>query len=252
MTESAFSKIKGHFWRLLIKVKSALEAQHVDVKEVRQFLLTYFEGECTIPNVANLSEVLDSVTTAKLWRYDHYEPLEELAESFLPDDDSARRQMIDYPIQLSAFQGATRIIDFIKLSELEDPEEDDQPFSPKKYNRHYRKLTMELNLGDVSEATLDHMDKLWKALQRKFKLPSLTAVIDKIVQGSVKVTWLVLPHVIKKIKAALSKSVTFFQQHNITRIAVCNCLILYDEKVIVSMIHFSRWYSALQVCCHLE
>ena len=238
MTEAAFSKIKGHFSRLLIKVKSALDAQHVDVKEVRQFLLTYFEGECSIPNVADLSEVLDSITTAKLWRYDHYEPLEELAESFLPDDDSARRQMIEYPIQLSAFQGATRIIDFIKLSELEDPEEDNRPFSPKKYNRHYRKLTMELNLGDVSEVTLDHMDKLWKALQRKFKLPSLTAVIDKIVQGSIKVTWLVLPHVIKKIKAAYSKAVSFFQQHNITRIVMYDWLILYDEKLMVSITPF--------------
>ena len=210
------------------------------MKEVRQFLLTYFEGDCIIPDVTDLHEIFNSVTTSKLWCYNHYGALEQLAESFLPDDDQARMRITEYINQRSAFFATTRIIDFIKLTELEDPEEDDEIFSPKKYNRHYRKLEVTLKLDMSAEVTLDYIDKLWKALKRKFKLPSLTAVIDKIVEGSLKVTWLVLPHAIEKIMSTSSETLSFFQQHGITRIVLYDRLILYDESLMVRMISHAQ------------
>ena len=237
MTEKALSRTKRHFSNLLVKVRSSLEANNSKVKDVRDFLVTYFEGECSIPKVSDLSEILESVTFAKLWRYDHYGPLEELAESFLPDDDPARALMTKYITQLSAFYATTRIIDFIKISEDDDLEEDDQIFSPKKYNRKYRKLTVKLKLQkDVSELTLDFVHELWKALQKEFNLPSLTAVIDKIIEGSLVITWLVLPHVVEKIKSKFSKSLHFLQHHGIVRIELYDGdgLTLYDEEWMVS------------------
>lgn len=235
MTDAALSKIRRHFSHLVIKVRKSLEAHHIDAKDVRHFLLTYFEGSCSIPDIADMSKIFESMTTSKLWRYDHYGPLEELAEEYLPDDDPARIQMTDYLSQLSAFYATTTIIDFLRLSELEDTEEDNQIFSPKKYNRYYRKLEITLKLDKIAEMTLDCMDKLWKALQKKFRLPSLTAVLDNIVEGSLKVTWLVLPNVIEKIKATYSKSISFFQQMNITRVELYGgLLVLYDEKMFVS------------------
>ena len=149
-------------------------------------------------------------------------------------------------MQLSGFQATTRIIDFVKLSELEDPEEDNQIFSPKKYNRHYRKISFKLKLNrDISEMTLDYIDKLWKILMKEFRLPPLTAIIDKIIEGSLTVTWLVLPHVIEKIKATFSKSVDFFEQQNIISIELYDgpsYLTLYDESWMVSMIPFLHCY----------
>ena len=107
MTEKALSRTKRHFSNLLVKVRSSMEANNSKVKNVRDFLVTYFEGECNIPDVGNLSKIFESVTSAKLWRYDHYSPLEELAESFLPDDDPARALMTAYVTQLSAFYATT-------------------------------------------------------------------------------------------------------------------------------------------------
>ena len=237
MTEKALSRTKRHFSNLLVKVRSSMEANNSKVKDVRDFLVTYFEGECNIPDVGNLSKIFESVTSAKLWRYDHYSPLEELAESFLPDDDPARALMTKYITQLSAFYATTRIIDFIKISEDDDLEEDDQPFSPKKYNRKYRKLTVKLKLQkNISELTLDFVHELWKALQKEFYLPSLTAVIDKIIEGSLVITWLVLPHVVEKIKSKLSKSLHFLQHHSIVSIELYGDLelTLYDEEWMVS------------------
>ena len=48
---------------------------------------------------------------------------------------------------------------------------------------------------------LDFVHEMWKALQKEFNLPTLTAVIDIILEGSLNITWLVLPHVVEKIKA---------------------------------------------------
>ena len=252
MTEKALRKTKSRFSNLLLKVRSSMEANKIKVKDVRQFLVTYFEGECNIPEGCNLTKTFDCVTFAKLWRYDHYGPLEELAESFLPDDDPARALMTKYITQLSAFYATTRIIDFIKISEDDDLEEDNQMFSPKKYNRKYRKLTLKLKLQkNISELTLDFVHELWEALRKEFTLPSLTAVIDKIIEGSLTITWLVLPHVVEKIKAKFSKSLQFFQHHGIVSIGLYGGdleLPLYDEKMMVRSISKSLSCSTSPPC----
>ena len=114
--------------------------------------------------------------------------------------------MTEYVSQLSAFYATTSIINFIKISESEDPDEDNQMFSPKRYiqkESSYRQLTIKLKLQKyVSKLTVVH--ELWIALQKEFKLPSLTATIDKILEGGLTITWLVLPHVVKKFKATFS------------------------------------------------
>ena len=229
-------KIKSAFSLLVIKVRSALQASKVDVAEVREFLLTYHEGECSIPDVPDLSKIFESITKAKLWRYDHYSLLENLAESFLPDDHPALAKITEYVGQLSGFYATTKIIDFIKDSDQEDPEDDGRPISPKRYNHRYRKLTAKVEIDP--SVPLDYVEKLWKALMKEFNLPELTAIIDKIEEGSLSITWLVLPHIAEKIRATFYKSITFFQQHNILEITLYYNLILYDEEWMVSMSPF--------------
>ena len=218
-----------------------MQRNKINALDVHQFLVTYFEGECSIPEVPDFTKIFNAMTTTKLWRYDHYGALEELAESFLPEDDSARAQVTEYKSQLTGFYATTSIIDFIKLNELEDREEiPKRIFSPKKYNSHYEKLTVELRLNrDISELTLLYVDKLWKSLMKEFHLPSLTAVMDKIVEGCLSITWLILPNIVEKIRAIYFKSVEFFQQHNIIRIALygdggSDGLVIYYREWMVS------------------
>ena len=242
MAETVLRKIKSRFSLLVIEVRKSMASLKVDSSIVEQFLLNFFEGDCDIPEDAGLSKIFKSVTKARLWRYDHYGPLEELAESFLPENDPARVKVTEYKSQLTGFQATTRIIDFIKLNELEDHEEiPRRVFSPKRYNSHYQKLTVELRLNkDMSELTLEHVNTFWKILATEFHLPPLTAVMDKIVEGSLRITWLILPHIVDKIKVTYFKSVEFFQQHNIISIVLYSDggddggLNLYYEEWMVS------------------
>ena len=235
MAETALRKIKSRFSHLVINVQSSMEDHKVKVKKVRRFILEFCDGNCSIPKEDDLDTIFDHIKEARLWRYDHCGLLEELAEEFLPEDDPTRAQVTEYKSQLTGFYATTRIIDFVKLNELEDREEiPDRLFSPKKYNSHYQKLTLELRLDrDVSELTLEYVDKLWKALAKEFHLPPLTAVMDKIVEGSLTITWLILPHITEKIRAIYFKSVEFFQQHNIIGIKLYDGLNIYYEGTMV-------------------
>ena len=235
MSETALRKTKACFSKLLIEVQSALEARQVEVKKIRQFLFHLFEGECNIPNVSNLDEIFESITFSKLWRFDNYGPLQDLSEKFLPEDDSARMQVTEYVSHLSAFYATTSLFDYMELAEQEEGEEGSNPFSPKKYNRHYKLLTVKLDLDKrMSELTLEFVHQLWKSLREEFDLAPLTAVLDRITQGSLCITWLVLPNVLKKIRATFFKSLQFLQIKGILEIFLYDGLLtLYDASWMV-------------------
>ena len=133
MTQTVLQKIKGQFASLQLEVRSAIEARLVKVSDVHQFLVSFFQSESCIPEAPNLTKLFNIVTEAKLWRYDHYSPLKELAEKFLPDDNPARALVSDYKNQLSGFYTTTRIIDFIDLSELDDDPGDDSEDSAQQF-----------------------------------------------------------------------------------------------------------------------
>ena len=90
MTKTVLQKIKSRFASVQLEVRSAMEARQVKLKDAHQFLVTFFQSECCIRKPSDLTELFNTITEAKLWSYDHYSPLKELAENFLPDDNPAR------------------------------------------------------------------------------------------------------------------------------------------------------------------
>ena len=57
MTEIALRKTRSSFSDLVVKVRSSMETNNIKVKDVRQFLVTYFEGECDIPEGGDLTKL---------------------------------------------------------------------------------------------------------------------------------------------------------------------------------------------------
>jgi hypothetical protein len=242
-----------------------MEARQVKLKDAHQFLVSFFQSECCIRKPSDLTELFNVVTEAKLWRYDHYGPLEELAETFLPDDqDPARKLVSKYKDQLSGFFVTTKIVDFIDLSDFDDSENDSdadseheadtqQSLSPKESKKLFRKLKLKLRIDRTtkfSDMTMSYIDTLWKSLIEKFNLPPLTAIIKKIVGGSLIITWLVPPQVSSVIAASYSKALGFYQQHNIVQVQL-DGRTLYHEEWIVSCAYMVQcWGCALLVCMH--
>ena len=157
--------------------------------------------------------------------------------------------MNKYKDQLSGFYVTTKIVDFINLSELDNPDdnssddsnddsedENQQSLSRKEYKKLYRELKVTLKLDRTikfSSITMNYVETLWNSLIKEFNLPPLTAIIKKIVGGSLIITWLVPPQVSSVIATSYSKALRFYQQHNIVQIQLDGCT-LYDEDWIVS------------------
>ena len=237
MKRIILNKIKSEFASLQVEVRKALEAQLVEMKTVHQFLTSFFQDDCShIPEPSDLINLFNIITEKKLWSYDNYSPLEELVEKLVPDNESVATSVTDYVNEYSGFCATVNIIEFKDILKEEDSEDGQEHFSPKKYTpEHYRKLRVKLKLDKKpTEITLAYVNTLWKALAKKFDIPSLTTLIDKIVEGSIIIHWYILSSYAEKIRAHLNFALRFFQRHNIVEIDI-DYDTLYSEDWMVSL-----------------
>ena len=227
------------FSSLLLKVQIMLEERQIKVVHVLQYLRGLFQGEdCILANESlKFNEIFSALTMQKLWTYQHYSPLEKVIDEFLPNDDAMKTCMRAYKGHLSGYYVMQKVIDYIKDVNLPLAESHGQ-FPLKRYStqRHYQKLKAVLQIEErrISELSLSYVSKLWEKIAEEFDLPLLTAVIDKIVEGSLEITWLVLPFMTEKILlgSRTPKSTKFFRQHNI-KLLIADSLTIYDEKQMV-------------------
>ena len=232
-------RIRAKFASLLLNVRTALETKQVMITDVRQFLINSSQGELDIPPCSEFSVMFMDLTKRKVWTYQHHSPLEMMTENFLCDDHIIQDQIKQYKGDLSGFLVATKLIEYIKLhhlsSEEMEEEEEDVPL-PKFTKKQYRSLKVVLNLRarKISELSLNYVHKLWEKLADEFDLPSLTAVIKRIVDGSLVITWLVPHHMVEKImlRSKTTSSVKFYREHQIILLVVDD-IIMYDEQQMV-------------------
>ena len=235
MISSNEKEIESRFVYLLDSIQSLLETNNVTGENVRQFLVRMFHraGDC-IPRTDKISDIFDSVTINNLWSYDNHDVLEKLVERYLPDQVS---EILEYENHLSGFYATTKLIDYVMTKNLKCYEEAPSEHSLDRYTiKHYQKLTVILDIDDkLSQLSMMYVRDLWKSFVNRFNIPSLTAVIDKILEGSLQIVWLVLPHVADLIFRAAQQSEEFFREHDIVFVAIDDH-VLYDARLVVSII----------------
>ena len=230
MVRSNVEKIKALFSSLLVKVQSALQSQS-DISNITQFLITFFK--CDFPETSDVKKLFTTITLNDLWNYQHYSPVEQLIDQLLPSDQQVGSLLKVYKARLSGFYLTTKLINYIEYQNLsadDSDEECDQP-SPKLTTKEYRKIKVVLQLErKISQVSLDYVVKLWQSFAEEYEIPSLTVVIDKIVAGSLEVTWRVPQHI---ADAILPRS-KFFRSCGIVLVFIDD-VIIYDEKQMVGM-----------------
>ena len=239
LTEKNLRKIKTKFSTLTHEVQLALQSCKVSVNEVYSFLVRCFSRNDWIQNPSNFDQLFNALSVAKLWNYDHYGPLEDITEQYLSNNISINNHVSRYKSDLTGFYTTTKIADFIKVhkSKFEDTQQDTKESLPvDTYTlKDYRQLKVTLNIGrKISAVTLSYVDELWRSLAEEFDLPSLTAVIHSIIEGSLVVTWLILPHVAENImSASINVDVKFFHRNGIAQMEI-DSTVIFDEMKMVS------------------
>ena len=222
--------IKALFSALLLDVRKALQMHTVDVDDVRQFLVTFFKRD--LIHSQDLSAIFEAVTIEGLWDHHNYSAVEKLSNHFLSHDSSVKSLMRDYKEQLSGFHMAVKIVDFMEYRKLHEEVSDEHCRKIKKLTAaQYRKIKFVLKLDrKISELSLDYVYKLWQSIAEEYDLPSLTAILDRIVAGSLEITWLVPVH---EAQLLIRQRPKFYKMENIVQVFIDD-VIIYDEKQMVS------------------
>ena len=225
MFRSNLEDIKSRFAILLRSVQLALEANHVSPQDVHAVLVGMFGCRDLIPKT-NLEEMFTAVTSQHLWDYIHHSPVEKLLRRFQLSDHLSL--MREYKAHLSGFYTTTKLIDFITYTSIDSTAVDKLDLR-KLTDANYQKLKVKLELDrKIDIISFKYVQDLWEEFAEEFDIPYLTAVIGKILNGSLHITWIVTSEIANKIIAAARES-SFFQEHpNIIYVDI-NGRVHYDE-----------------------
>ena len=231
MRSTNITKIKSNFSILLLDVRSALELSQIEVKDIHQFLTGLFQCD-GIPR-SDLMGIFEAVSTKNLWNYLHYSPLGNLINRFIPDKAGL---ITTYKKQLSGFCVTAKLIDYIRkekdFKEKEDSTDNPNQLPLQDYTKeHYQKLRVVLNIErNIFELSLQYVQDIWAYLAEEFHLPYLTAIIDKILEGSLDIIWRIPSYIGNMIAQSAHKCSSFFHQHHVILISLDNS-ILYDARL---------------------
>jgi hypothetical protein len=229
MLQSNIEEIKGRFSVLVTSVRYALEANNVQIDDVYQTLTDILDLgiDNSIPRT-NLAEIFTAVSNKKLWDYKHHSPVERLVNHCLCGLNIS--EVKKYKEHLSGFYVATKLIDFIQISDLDDDTEmESNEISLRNYDYKSLKVKLKLKNRRISELSLKYVQDLWKSFADEFELPSLTAILDKVLKGCLQISWLIPPREAEKIATSAPTSTPFFHSLDVIYISL-DGHIIYSVK----------------------
>ena len=218
------------------EVLHKLKRKEIDMEEFVTFVEQQFPANfvASIPDSKKekISTMFRAISSHLLWSYDHYFPLKSIAEEFAEDDTKSLIE--SYERELASFYVTTKLADYIALCQDEENVADpDVPLAPNpaKYDReYYQTLTIKLD-KPVTNQTLQYIADIWKAVAKLLVIPSLTALLDRVVAGSLVISWKI-PQLFAmqiRVKCTGREAAAFFQAHHIVEVKIDDdCLYRYE------------------------
>ena len=229
------AKLKDDFTSLLWKMSEKLIEMNVNMKDLCYHVEWLFPGDC-IPTRSDPEpgpkEIFSALMGKKLMNHLNYNPpLESIAKKFDKTADSSLLDLVEnYKVKRTAFVATTSLADFISKCENEEEADPDEPLDKTKYDKaFFRKLRLKLKIKITIE-TIEYIDDLWRSLADEFLLPSLSALLDKVISGSLTIVWLVQENIIQKILERIPVASDFFRRHHITEVFIDDECVYMDTE----------------------
>ena len=243
--EENYTMMMGRFAQLQVlvcsRIQQQLQANAISLDELVLYVKTLFSpGDC-IPHSINVADIFIAITRNHLWDFLHYHRLAKIATMFVSGDVEVKSRLRQYAEDLTGYKVATKMVDYINIvnepTNIGEPEEIEEPsLSPppaRKDNSYLRNLTIKLKIT-ITKQSLSYIDELWDSLSALFLIPPSTAILDKILTGSLYISWLIPSHCVPQVMEGVqrSKTVTFFLQREIEFIALGGIKIYREAKVL--------------------
>ena len=218
--QTAFAHLVRHVLELLEK-----QSESISVEAFRVFVVELFPPGHCIPFAEKISAIFEAISRNKLWSYSHYTPLKSVVEEYFRGDPNTSEMIDNYKRTLVGFYATTKIVNYIALCEERVPDDTADPdepldINPAKYNRDYfRKLTVKLRVR-ITDQTLQYIDDVWRNIAEFFLLPSLTALLDFVADGSLVISWLIPHSFAMQIEANIADAEQLFRAHTIVQVMI--------------------------------
>ena len=249
---SNISLIRERFAQLQVliyrKIEARLHVKEISLVEVRLYIRALFSpGDC-IPKEADVSDIFTAMTVNRLCDFVNYQPLLRIAKTFGGGDKEMEEKCTRYIEELKGYKMATTMERYISLASALSDEDLLLPSIPaRKDERYLQQLTLKLGL-QISATSLMYIDELWDALANFFLLPPVTVILDRIIEGSVIITWLVplfvVPLLMEKVQLKVAESTKFFRNNNIESVMI-DSVHIYQESQVSEQQQINQWYAKL-------
>ena len=245
--------ISAKYATLLANVYSTLQQKGIDVREFLLFVVARFPpGDC-IPHSGDLAEIFEAITRNRLWDFLNYQPLEDIVQHFVANDEKMNDSMKEYKAHLVGFKACMKIVNY--LSEVEsdssfDESDLEQPTLPKpaRYDRrYYRKLSLKLKVK-VTDQSLSYIDDIWRSVSEYLLLPPLSALLDHICKGSITVVWLIPTGLVPQSLKRIRQGGDFFQQNSIESVTLDDQCVYSEEASTVDQRQIIMVSNCVMIC----
>jgi len=230
-----YQLIRGKFAKLL-RITSCRLQSIVSIDELQLFVINLFQPGHCIPDSATVTvhEIFRAITKNGLWDCVNHFPLIQIIEEFACEDMQLSESIKQYEEARSGYMLCTKISDYIGMAAVSDSSDIDSDEQLEgeaaKYDpRYYRKLSLKVK-AEVTEKSMQYVNRLWESLASHYQLPSRATILDSVRDDCILVTWLVpTKHTLELIEKARADP-DFFQEHNILWAAVDDDEYLYQSK----------------------
>ena len=193
-----------------------LQEGKIDSKEIRLFLISSLcDGNNSLVDelgiATNFTDLFKTITTHGVWSYNNYDFLECIINEYIPDLCAA---MTNYQKDYVGYTLTTKIEDHIETVATLTDSEISHP-DPELFSRLETRIHIKL-----SERTLKYIDELWKSLSVHFVLKPYLLLLDKVMKGSITITWCFPRYETKRIIEIVKSSSQFFSEHDIVEVSI--------------------------------
>ena len=188
-----YHQINMAFTSLVTHTFDYLHRQPGIIDKLMVFLATHYQFKTFVTSARiasmTLRDLFIEISTQGMWSYLNYRLLSDIIEEFSGDNHDLPKELYKYKQDLIGFKLATKLETYISTiqPEMEAMERSEYLPRPNPDPLLFKRLSVKFDL-DITELSLEYVDRLWNTLGRHIRSP-LLLLLDKVSRNCLRINW---------------------------------------------------------------
>ena len=167
---------------LASKLSEKQSSNELDIKSFRLYLSRIFPPK-SLPNSVDILHTFQDINAQELWDYHQYGTVERIANRYLPGDTEMATAVDEHRTMVNNYLATQSIAEYIEQSVIELRVLKPTYHGRRTSRNYYNKLSMTLRDVSIQMKTLKYVRKVWKSIEREFRICECNALLDHIYNG---------------------------------------------------------------------